>query len=260
MTIWRGLGAGLGAQPAQPGAEWCLSNPFASWSVRQQPCSQQCASRRGCRGALTRRVRCRSVQHIATSKGAPRNLFNFWTGEAPRPAASGGREASQLVGSVGRRTAYANLTVGCETYWTAVADSQLLGVEPPMQLTRYWNNNGRGYLERTKAVMFAGVGGILRPERAAQLQDLRYRLQVLHEAGKKMELPLLTCSVEETVQGLGAWLKGWNPCGSKWKPGLKRVSSIMASPAAPTAQEEDEKRTRVRHELVLHVGEASINC
>lgn len=192
------------------------------------------------------------MQHIATSKGAPRNLFNFWTGEAPRPAASGGREVSQLVGSGVRRTAYANLTVGCETYWTAVADSQLLGVEPPMQLTRYWNNNGRGDLERTKAVMFAGVGGILRPERAAQLQELRYRLGVLHQIGEKMDSPLLTCSVEETVQGLGAWLKGWNPCSSKWKPGLKRASSIMASPAAPAAREDDEKRTRVRAELLVY--------
>ena len=185
------------------------------------------------------------MQHIGTSKGAPRNLWAFWTGQAEQPIAGAGREASQLVESGGRRTAYANLTIGCETYWTAVADSQLLGAEPPLQLTRCWNNNGRGELERTKAMMFAGVGGILRPERAAHLQDLHYRLGVLHEIGKSTEVPLLTCSVEETVEGLRAWLKGWVPCSSKWKPGGKRGGSAMASPAAPGAQD-DEKRTRVR--------------
>eukprot|EP01043_Picozoa_sp_COSAG02_P107140 COSAG02_NODE_43148_length_377_cov_1.294964_1_plen_70_part_10 len=70
------------------------------------------------------------MQHIAASTDAPRNLWAFWTGQAARPAASGGREASQLAGSVSRHAVYANLTVGCKTYWTAVADSQLLGVEP----------------------------------------------------------------------------------------------------------------------------------
>ena len=158
-------------------------------------------------------------------------------GEAPAIAKVAGSEATQLAAAAAAPPKYANVEVRCETYWTAVADSQLVSKEPPTQLTRHYNNDGRGEREKTRGTMFAGLGGILRPSDHAHKQELLYRLGVLIELGNGLKPPLLTESAEVTVAGLASWLKGWCPCSSTRKAGVvpKAIAPAAAAAAAAAA-------------------------
>ena len=117
-----------------------------------------------------------------------------------------------------------------------MADSHLLSDEPALQVTRHYNNYGRGQSEKTKAKMFVGNVGILRPRtNSAHREELLYRLGVLYELGKDLKPPLLVESAAVTVEGLAAWLKGWCPCAATWKPGgVKRIGPAGADAAVGT--------------------------